>query len=171
MIKTIRIDNRPVEVNSSAGWLYVYNEQFGHDVLVVLMPAIEAFLKAAMDAVKTSGIKAGDDIAEALKRVDSSVLEDALMTLSTMRLTTISNIVWSLAKNADESIPNPKDWLNQFEVVPWDEIVPETLGMVLESSLSKKKYQIVKKAMESMKESVSKESRSQQSTEDLTSTQ
>lgn len=170
MVKTLRIGESPVEINSSAGWLYTYREQFGHDILVVLMPAIEATINLMYKALQDSGIKEGDDMSKLLGGIDEEAISEAIITLSSMQFTTITNIVWALAKNADDKIPEPRTWLNSFETFPVDEVVPKVIGAVIESSTSKKNYEKITKAMAIMKKtenpSLLSESPSEQLTED-----
>lgn len=172
MIKTIQIGDHPVEINSSAGWLYTYREQFGHDILVVLMPALEAGVRLAKKAFEDSGVQDGDEVTKLLGGIDEEAITEAVITLSSMQLTTVTNIVWALAKNADSSIPEPRTWLNNFENFPVEEVMPSVLGAVIESSTSKKNYEKIMKAMASLKRtgmdtlSPSTESPSEQSTED-----
>lgn len=168
MVKTIHIGEKPVEINSSAGWLYTYSEQFGHDILVVLMPAIEASLSLIAKVFKDSDWENGDDVNKLLEGIDEAAISEALITLSSMQLTTLTNIVWALARNADQKIPEPKTWLNSFEEFPIDEIMPKVIMAVIESSLSKKNYQKIQNAMKSLSlsPSHSNESPSQESTED-----
>lgn len=42
MKRTFDFEGIPVELNSSMGWFLIYREQFGHDILPDLMPAIDA---------------------------------------------------------------------------------------------------------------------------------
>ena len=46
MKKTILIEDQPIEINSSLGWLFCYREQFGHDILPDLLPLLDAALGA-----------------------------------------------------------------------------------------------------------------------------
>lgn len=169
MIKTINLGNgQSMELNSSMGWIYNYQEQFGHDVLVVIMPAIEAGLNFLIELTKSAGGEVGGkDAYQLLSQLDQSTFTDAFITLSGMQLTTIVNISWAMAKNANDEIDTPKKWVNNFEVFPMDLIVKETIGAVLESSISKKNLKKIRKVMEGLRsQSPSSESQSQELTED-----
>ena len=48
------------------------------------------------------------------------------------------NIVWAMAKNADDSVPEPKKWFNQFEVFPMDELVPAVGELLYKGMISSK---------------------------------
>ena len=163
MIKTINIgEGQSFEINSSNGWLYTYQEQFGHDVLPVLLPAVEALLQTFSEIMKDTE---SDDVAEMLKKADSETISDAFITLAGMQLTTLTNIVWAMAKNAKDDIPSPKDWLNSFDVFPWDIVMPQTITAALEACISKKKYDSMRGILGKMNPSALNESQSQPSTE------
>lgn len=166
MIKTINMgEGQPFEINSSNGWFYIYQEQFGHDVLPVLLPAVEAIIQALADLMKGMDEKI-EDVTEILKAADRDTLSDMFITLSGMQLTTVLNIVWSMAKNAKHDIASPQEWVNSFDVLPWDIVVPQALLAALEACMSKKKFDTIRKTLGKLSPSVSSESQSQQSTED-----
>lgn len=145
MKKIIKIsDDKSFEINSSSGWLYVYQEQFGHDVLPVLLPAVEALIQAFADMAKNSK---SDSVSDILKAADEETISNAFITFSGMQLTTITNIVWAMAKNANDNIENPKEWINSFDVLPWDVVVPQVLTAALEACVSKKKFDTIRGAL------------------------
>lgn len=164
MKKTIKIDDeQKFEINSSSGWLYAYQEQFGHDVLPVLLPAAEALLQTMADLMKDSK---SDNVADILAAADEETISNAFITLSGMQLTTVTNIVWAMAKNANDSIESPREWLNSFDVFPWDIVVPQVLSAALEACISKKKFEKLKETIKIPNRFQSKESQLQPLTED-----
>lgn len=164
MKKTIKIDDeQKFEINSSSGWLYAYQEQFGHDVLPVLLPAAEALLQTMADLMKDSK---SDNVADILAAADEETISNAFITLSGMQLTTVTNIVWAMAKNANDSIESPREWLNSFDVFPWDIVVPQVLGAALEACISKKKFEKLKETIKIPNRFQSNESQLQPLTED-----
>lgn len=152
MIKTIRIDNdHSIELNGSMGWLFKYRAQFGRDILPELMPMLEALVQliaAAFDGGKDMKEMTAEDI---VKNVDQVDLYNALSTLSGMELVTLIEIVWALAKNANKDISEPEEWVNQFEAFPIDEIMPEAINVILESSITSKNSQRLLKMMKTKK--------------------
>lgn len=164
MKKTIKIDDeQKFEINSSSGWLYAYQEQFGHDVLPVLLPAAEALLQTMADLMKDSK---SDNVGDMLANADEETISNAFITLSGMQLTTVTNIVWAMAKNANDSIESPREWLNSFDVFPWDIVVPQVLSAALEACISKKKFEKLKETIKIPNRFQSKESQLQPLTED-----
>ena len=165
MIKTIDIGNgQTFEINSSNGWLYTYQEQFGHDVLPVLLPAAEALIQAFAKVAKNADGNVSD-VSGLLSTADDEALTDMFITLSGMQLTTVTNIVWAMAKNAKSDIEEPRTWLNKFDVFPWDIIVPQALTAALEACVSKKKYDTIREILQTASPSALSVSQSQQSTE------
>lgn len=164
MIKTITIGDQSVELNSSAGWLYVYKERFGHDILPDLMPVIESVLEMS---VRILGNIEGDeiDIANVIGSLDSDILSDIIINLAGAEVTTLLNIFWALAKKADKTIEGPEDFFDRFEVFPFDEIVPDVFRMIVESSISSKNAKSLLGSLEALKLSRSTNLQSQAPTE------
>jgi hypothetical protein len=49
------------------------------------------------------------------------------------------NISWIMAKTADPTIPEPMEWLEQFDEFPMAQIIPELQDMMTSSFQSSKK--------------------------------
>ncbi len=104
MEKILTIDGRQVKFKSTGAFLLRYKAQFGRDALQDLFR-----LQSAVDS--KGNIK------------DASALD----------LEVIYNLVWTLAKVADPSIPPPLEWLDTFSEFPLREIVPEVMDMIFSS--------------------------------------
>lgn len=147
MIKNIQFENDKIEINSSAGWLYAYRRQFGHDILPDIMPVIESILKAIAGVVEDSGgVITEKTIARA---VENDSLIEAFVKMAGMEITTVYNIVWAMAYNKDKTIPDPEEYFNRFETLPVDVIMPEIFMAVVDSSVSSKNAQRLLAAMKS----------------------
>lgn len=171
MVKTIKINSKEsFKINSSMGWIYTYQEQFGHDVMVVLLPALEAALGAAIDLLQNVDTKGKKeiDVAELVKSADEQTIQTLMLSLSSAQLYMLTNVVWALAKNADDDIAEPKEWFNSFEQFPLDEILPEVLKIVVNACFSKKKIQKIRDLFSSLRANPSESSESPlpESTED-----
>lgn len=139
MIRTINVDDKTVEVNSSMGWLYVYRNRFGHDILPDLMPVVESVLMAISSVLEeTKGEFNETTMASAM---NNDALVDAFIKMAGMEMLTVFNIFWAMAYNKDNSIPAPEEYINSFEKFPVDEVVPELLKAIIESSVSSKNAQ------------------------------
>jgi hypothetical protein len=136
MIRTINIEDQKTDINSSAGWLYVYRNQFGHDILPDLMPVIESVIGAIASVLEESGgVFNEKTLAQAM---NNDALVDAFIKMAGMQVLTIFNIFWAMAKNADKTIPGPEDYFNTFERFPVDVVVPELFYAIVDSSVSSK---------------------------------
>lgn len=109
MEKTLTIDGRQVAFKSSGAFLLRYKAQFGRDALQDVMKMQKAIKK---------------------NRNGEFVIGD----IGALDLTIFYDLVWTLAKTADKTIPPPIDWLDGFDVFPLRDIIPELMEM-LELSL------------------------------------
>ena len=130
MKKTINIENQPVEVNSSMGWLFIYREQFGHDILPDILPLLDAACEILLEAYESQD--------KLLEKAKEGLAERVIITLAAMEITTIINVMWAMAKNADSTLPSPKEWANQFDTFPVDIVAKELFFLLMESSMSSK---------------------------------
>ena len=53
-------------------------------------------------------------------------------------LTTVYNVFWALAANANEDIEPPLVFFKSFDKIPLDVLLPEIFTLVVESSVSSK---------------------------------
>ena len=133
MIKEINIsENQKIKLNASLGWVLRYRAQFGHDILPDLLPMLESGLVLVGGAMDESGEL------EWCKLLDFDTLSSAMISFAGAEFTTALNIIWAMAKNADDSIPAPFEWANQFENFPLDKIIPEVLDAVINTVVSEK---------------------------------
>lgn len=135
MKKTIKLyKDCELTLSNNAGWLYEYRDQFGHDIVPDIMPIISAILKA----LKELSTQSGKPVTEVIKSLDGEVIEDALIELAGLQSVDLINIVWAMAKCADDEIDEPRKWIRQFETFPLDVIVPKVWSLVLEGFVSSK---------------------------------
>ena len=138
MVRNITLDGRTIEVNSSMGWLYLYRNQFGHDILPDLMPILEAVVAGIGEFYESTAGKDHVD-QEAIQRLmDSDAIVDMFIKLAGMEITTLLNVLWAMAKNADAKTEPPQDFINSFERLPVDELAPALLYIIIDSSISSK---------------------------------
>ncbi len=162
MIKTIKLNkDQSVTLNSAAGWFLVYREQFGRDILPDIMPMIEGILTAGINALKNvEGSKL------TIEAVDNEVLMDFFINVSGLEFVTIMQIVWAMAKTADDDIDPPEKWFNQFDVFPFDLIVPKVFRLIIDSSVSAKNAKRLLNLLKVTAGSLQTRSSSQDSIED-----
>lgn len=130
MVKEIKInDTTEIRLSNNIGWAIIYREQFGHDIVPDLLPVVSAILTL---------LKEVDEKGLDLKKIDSGILQDALINLAGLQLVDFLNLIWAMAKTADGKTPEPKKWVTQFEEFPLDIIAPEAFNLLTEGLISSK---------------------------------
>ena len=170
MIKTIKIGKQDVVLDNNIGWTFIYRDQFGQDIIPSVMP----MFAGAMDIIsglakETEGNGEEITLKDILKLTDGDALINAIIHLGSFELVDFINITWALAKNADDSIPEPKIWIRRFDEFPVDVIGPEVVKLIFKgmvSSKNLKRLDRVAKAVRPKKKSTSTPSRSQGLKED-----
>lgn len=136
MIKTISInEEQEVTLSNNVGWLLVYKDQFGQDIVPSLIPILNAGIDLVYSIYTTTGGKLDKDT---IAKLDTDVIEAAIYKLAGFEMVDFLNVVWAMAKNADDKIPEPRKWLNQFEVFPMDLIVPAVFDLLYKGMVSSK---------------------------------
>lgn len=168
MIKTIRIDEQnELTLSNNVGWLFEYRDQFGHDIVPDLMPVLGAILELIEGATEQGiSIKEAKD---AVKAISGGAATGALIELAGLQMTDVINIVWALAKAADDSIPEPKRWVRQFEIFPLDLIVPEAFTLVAQGMMSSKNWTRLQKAVGDLRAPKKKNTKKRQGSTTLSS--
>jgi len=113
MEKILTIDGRQVKFKSTGAFLLRYKAQFGRD--------------AIQDILKLQG---AIDNKNRIKNIDALNLE------------ILYDLIWTLAKTANPSIPPPMEWLDEFSKFPVMDIIPEVTDMIyscLSSTVQSKK--------------------------------
>lgn len=150
MEKTIKIGNNDVRLNNNIGWAIAYRDQFGRDIIPALMPMLAGALDIVSGLIAETGKKDDIDMRDILKLTDGDVLMDAVFHLGGLELVDFVNITWALAKCADDDIPEPKEWVKQFDVFPVDVIAPVVLDIIAKGVISSKNL----KRLKSLKEAI-----------------
>lgn len=152
MIKQIKLnESHSIDINSSMGWLFIYRSTFGHDILPDLMPIIESIISGMAEILEDVDDSGNIDVKTIAGSISDGTLNNALATFSTMEFITIIQIVWSMAKNADKSIPSIYEWAEGIENFPIDEILPELFEAITESMISSKNAKSLQTKIEAMK--------------------
>lgn len=137
MIKTVQFEGHSLEINTSGGWFFVYKDYFGHDIMPDIMPALETMLQMAVSIA--GKVDPGErDAHQILAALDEDVLEEIFAKMAGAQLTTVMQIVWAMARNADESVPGPREFFNKYDTFPWDTAGLEVFKALLESNISTK---------------------------------
>ena len=138
MIKTITIDDKEIQLDNNIGWAMIYKDQFGTDIIPALMPLFAGAMDIISELLQKVGKTDKIDAREVLAEVDGDALMNAVIHLSGLEFVDFINIVWALAKNADDSIQEPRKWIKQFDTFPVDEIAPEVVKLIAKGVISSK---------------------------------
>lgn len=146
MEKTIQIGNKDVRLNNNIGWTIDYRDQFGQDIIPTLLPMVAAALDLIKGLLEEAEDTSNLDWKDILKVIDGDTLIDALVHLGGLEFRDFINVTWAMAKCADESIPEPRTWVRQFETFPVDVIAPAVFELVYSGIVSSKNLKRLKEA-------------------------
>ena len=116
MEKTIEIDGKKIGFKTNGATPLRYKAQFGKD-----------YFKEIMKLAPLENLMG--------KATDEITLED----LDALDFEVFYNIAWIMAKTFDSTIPEPLEWLDQFEEFPIAEIIPELQELMASSFQTTKK--------------------------------
>lgn len=150
MEKIINIEGVDLKLNNQAAWTMEYKDQFGKDIVPVLMPLVSAMVEGLASVIADTGgtSPTTKEIAEA---VQGRSMEILLPMFQVEFVDIIINVTWAMAKCADENIPEPKRWIRQFEKFPVDIIGPEIYELAMEGFVSSKNLKRLETASEKLK--------------------
>ena len=140
MQKIITLENgQEIKIDNNLAWLMEYQNQFGEDILPTLMPLFLSFTDL-LGGLADQGVDFDNiEINDILRLFKTEAALDAGIKLSTFKTTDAINIVWALAKAADEKIDPPMKWIRQFESgFPLDVILPQVISAVASGVMSSK---------------------------------
>lgn len=150
MEKIIKLDEtHELKLDNNVWWLIQYKSQFGHDILPDIMPIISSVMNTIVAVASVADEKS--DVKDILKRIEPSDLTEALIELAGLQLTDFINVLWAMAKTADDSIPEPNKWVRQFDTFPLDILVPEAGEMIIRGMVSEKNWESLRNLLAGLK--------------------
>ena len=149
MIKVIKLDSKKsIKIDNNISWMLIYRNQFNHDILVTLMPAISSMVKLVADSLDA----VVDNGKINLKAVSPDAWDEALIQLSGLQITDLLEVTWAMAKGADDEIESePLEWLKTLPCFPMDVIMPQVAEAIMDGCVSSKNSQRIRKAIQSLK--------------------
>lgn len=167
MEKTIKIGKKSVRLNNNVSWAIVYRDQFGRDIIPTIMPLFASALDIISGIINETGKTDDIELTDLAKLADGDSLINAAIHLGGFEFTDLICITWALAKCADEDIPEPREWISQFDNFPVDVVAPEVFSLIFKGVVSSKNL----KRLEDLKKriqptSISTQSSSPDSNED-----
>jgi hypothetical protein len=114
MEKTITIDEKKVRFKTNGAIPLRYKAQFGKD-----------YFKEIFKMLPIANLSKDKDLnADDLEHLDFEVFY---------------NVAWIMAKTADPTIPDPLEWLGEFEEFPIGDIFPELQELMMATMQTSKK--------------------------------
>ena len=159
MEKTIKIGKKSVKLNNNVSWAIVYRDQFGRDIIPTIMPLFASALDIISGIINETGKTDDIELTDLAKLADGDSLLNAAIHLGGFEFTDLICITWALAKCADEDIPEPREWIEQFETFPVDVVAPEVFSLIFKGVVSSKNL----KRLEDLKKRIQPTSISTQS--------
>ena len=159
MEKTIKIGKKSVKLNNNVSWAMVYRDQFGRDIIPTIMPLFASALDIISGIINETGKTDDIELTDLAKLADGDSLLNAAIHLGGFEFTDLICITWALAKCADEDIPAPREWIEQFETFPVDVVAPEVFSLIFKGVVSSKNL----KRLEDLKKRIQPTSISTQS--------
>lgn len=138
MEKTIKIGKKSVKLNNNVSWAIVYRDQFGRDIIQTIMPLFASALDIISGIINETGKTDDIELTDLAKLADGDSLLNAVIHLGGFEFTDLICITWALAKCADEDIPAPREWIEQFETFPVDVVAPEVFSLIFKGVVSSK---------------------------------
>ena len=138
MIKTVKFGKNEILMDNNIGWTMVYRDQFGQDIIPSLMPLLAGVVDMVSGIIETAGDKKEFSMETIAELSESGKLEEAIIKAASAEFVDFINITWALAKNANDSIPEPREWVKQFDEFPVDVIGPEVFKLVFKGMVSSK---------------------------------
>lgn len=150
MKKIIKIGDKDVKLSNNVAWTMEYRDQFNKDIVPAIMPLIAS----AMEGVSSVLAETGTDIKD-VKAIASAIegrsMDILLPVFQVEFVDTIINVVWAMAKAANENIEPPKRWVRQFDEFPLDVIVPEVFELIFKGFVSSKNLERLGTIKENLK--------------------
>ena len=140
MEKTIKIGGKSVRLSNNIGWTIEYRNQFGRDIVPAIMPGIASILDIMTGVVNETGKIRDIEISDIFSALSGDTITDALIHMSGLEFVDFLNITWAMAKAADESIPDPREWVRDFDNFPIDVIAPVVFEMAVKGMTSSKNW-------------------------------
>lgn len=140
MENTIKIGDKSVRLSNNIGWTIEYRNQFGRDIVPAIMPGIASILDIMTGVVNETGKIRDIEISDIFGALSGDTITDALIHMSGLEFVDFLNITWAMAKAADESIPDPREWVRDFDNFPIDVIAPVVFEMAVKGMTSSKNW-------------------------------
>ena len=137
MKKVITIGDKDIELNNNVAWVMEYRDQFGKDIVPSLMPLLATMIEGFASVISEAG---GEklEMSALASAVEGRAMEILLPMFQIEMVDVVINVLWAMAKAADDTIAPPKQWVKQFDEFPLDVVVPAVYDLILKGFVSSK---------------------------------
>lgn len=155
MEKTIKAGKKSYKLTNKVKWMQVYKNEFGRDIMPMLVPVANAFLEIAVSVMKATGGKSLDmsKAGEVLKDIDIADIQSSMYSLAGLEFTDLLAITWSMARTLDDETADFDTWVDEFvdDFFPVDEIAPTIIEINAKALMSSKNYSRLRNMVGSLK--------------------
>ena len=145
MEKIIKIGKQEVRLNNNVAWTMEYRDQFGKDIIPVVMPLLASMVEGVSTIMVDAG-KEGEISMEGIaSALEGRAIDVLLPAFQAEFVDLIVNVTWAMAKVADENIEPPKRWVRQFDEFPLDIVGPAVFDFIMKGFVSSKNLKRLKK--------------------------
>ena len=144
MEKTIKIGDKDVRLKNNVAWTIIYRDQFGRDIVPTVIPLFASALDVVSGLINETGKTEDITIEDVAKIADGDALLNAAIHLGGFEFTDFICMTWALAKCADDSIPEPRQWVEQFDEFPVDIVAPAVFKLIFKGMVSSKNLKRLK---------------------------
>ena len=145
MEKIIKIGKQEVRLNNNVAWTMEYRDQFGKDIIPVVMPLLASMVEGVSTIMADAG-KEGEISMEGIaSALEGRAIDVLLPAFQAEFVDLIVNVTWAMAKAADETIEPPKSWVRQFDEFPLDIVGPAVFDLIMKGFVSSKNLKRLKK--------------------------
>jgi len=142
--KVIKIGKQEVRLNNNVAWTMEYRDQFGKDIVPVVMPLIASMAEGVSTIVADSDNNGEITLSGIANALEGRVIDVLLPAFQLEFVDLVVNVTWAMAKAADETIEPPKRWVRQFDEFPLDVVGPAVFDLVLKGFVSSKNLKRLK---------------------------
>ena len=145
MEKIIKIGKQEVRLNNNVAWTMEYRDQFGKDVIPVVMPLLASMVEGVSTIMADAGRDGEISMEGIASALEGRVIDVLLPAFQAEFVDLVVNVTWAMAKAADENIEPPKRWVRQFDEFPLDIVGPAVFDLIMKGFVSSKNLKRLKK--------------------------
>ena len=145
MEKIIKIGKQEVRLNNNVAWTMEYRDQFGKDIIPVVMPLLASMVEGVSTIMADAGKEGEISIEGIASALEGRAIDVLLPAFQAEFVDLIVNVTWAMAKAADENIEPPKRWVRQFDEFPLDIVGPAVFDLIMKGFVSSKNLKRLKK--------------------------